>query len=401
MAIKQVNQDSPASGKETQVEDFFERLQFDSNGDIANEHELGQNERELIDSIRNRPQQNYENPEILRDDIERETMRGYRKQLSLRERLEAQLIADRNQRERIERERQEEAARQESNQAFATQAASESSYVATTARSSRSERFGFDAEEARVASPVEADTRRAAHVENSPGVIDNPDARQTNKTPKVEDIEGYTAKPREDLKAVEYYEKEQQRLAFVDEGHRVRVSNADKNKDNIRAALELASRKFQRITVNGTEEFREEIARQAAAMGLKDRLASEELRQKAEQFERELQEQMRVEHQKAVAQEDDLVIRTSQEHAQAQTMNQGGDELEVKSMQSKAARQAQAAGDDTQEDGLEVRSMQPKAVQQQAAQASNAEEELVVASSNTIERSEDQEQVQGSGGRRH
>lgn len=126
-------------------------------------------------------------------------------------------------------------------------------------------------------------------------------------------------------------------------------------------------------------------------------MASEELRQKAEQFERELQEQMRADQQKAVAQEDDLAIRAIQGQAQTQTMNQEGDELEVKSMQSKAAREAQAAGDDTQEDPLEIKSMQSKASQKKQATTTDETEELTVLSSNTIERHD--EQVQSAGAR--
>lgn len=100
---------------------------------------------------------------------------------------------------------------------------------------------------------------------------------------KPAEIEGYKATWTDDKRGIEYVNNATTARAFTDEGSKIRMapknaSNEASRENDMRAALMLASTKYDRISIGGSTEFREQSAKIAAELGLADRIANPELK---------------------------------------------------------------------------------------------------------------------------
>lgn len=178
--------------------------------------------------------------------------------------------------------------------------------VVSQAKRSRAERYNSVPEAAKAADPdlydadeiEEARARQAASAAagevppaKASGAIRNASPKMNPQSAASADIEGYKTTAVEDGQKVEYREANTGRLAFTDEGDQVRMTTESaKSQRDMRAALTLAAQKFDQISISGSEEFRTRAVEQAAKLGLADKIANAELRQRA--FELQLEETM-------------------------------------------------------------------------------------------------------------
>ncbi|WP_423600923.1 LPD7 domain-containing protein [Roseateles sp. MS654] len=99
-----------------------------------------------------------------------------------------------------------------------------------------------------------------------------------NKVPQPVAVQGFESKRAADGRTVEYSKQGQQEVAFRDVGEKVSVRSGETaSSDVLRGALTVASKKFKRISLSGSKEFRERAAREAVHMGLADRIHNKEL----------------------------------------------------------------------------------------------------------------------------
>ena len=122
-------------------------------------------------------------------------------------------------------------------------------------------------------------------LEVNSGSINQADAgRQGNRHElKPIEIKGYKANWTEDKRGIEYMNNSTTSRAFTDEGAKIRMSpktasNEASRANDMRAALMLASTKYDRISIGGSTEFREQSAKIAAELGLAERIANPELK---------------------------------------------------------------------------------------------------------------------------
>lgn len=114
-------------------------------------------------------------------------------------------------------------------------------------------------------------------ISNAGGALKNANATLNPQTADAQPLEGY--KPKVNESKVEYRDSQTERLAFVDEGDFIRMSEEGaQREEDMRAALTLATSKFGSVSISGTTEFRERATEMAAKMGMADRIANEELR---------------------------------------------------------------------------------------------------------------------------
>ncbi|CAM8621161.1 Large polyvalent protein-associated domain 7 [Comamonadaceae bacterium] len=191
-----------------------------------------------------------------------------------------------------------------------------------------------------------------AYQSMAPGSINSADARLTGQRPKPYSLPGYESN-RTANGSIEYTNQQTKQKAFLDTGDRVQMSNdQDMRQEDLAAAVDLGSRKFNRISIVGRQDFRDRAAEHAGRMGLADRLANADLSSKAQQAQ---------DRQKAIQHGDEMTSKIladlpnfkaniaatearrleKQEQSMKASQKSATEELPMVSMQSKKAQAAQ------------------------------------------------------------
>ena len=242
------------------------------------------------------------------------------------------------------------------------------------------------------------------------GSINSADARLTGQRPKPYSLPGYESN-RTANGSIEYTNQQTKQKAFLDTGDRVQMSNnQDMRQEDLAAAVDLGSRKFNRISIVGRQDFRDRAAEHAGRMGLADRLANADLSSKAQQAQ-EQDRQKAIQHgneitSKILADLPNLKASIAanearrlekQEQSMKASQHSATEELPMVSMQSKKAqasqlesRQSVTTQDEVSQE-LPFVSMQNSAGQAQTRAAVTGESQTsdVVEESNHLEEGHD------------
>lgn len=114
------------------------------------------------------------------------------------------------------------------------------------------------------------------------------------KVPQPVAVSGFESRRAEDGRTLEYTQQGSQEVSFRDTGEKVSVrSGSHSNAEVLRGALTVASEKFERISLNGSREFRENAAREAVRMGLGERITNQDLQSVIQDEQQKLQSAQR------------------------------------------------------------------------------------------------------------
>lgn len=128
-------------------------------------------------------------------------------------------------------------------------------------------------ESTKARSPVEQDL--------STSKSDETESKLSSGNPNVDtslrpyEVKGFKAEVKD--QAVEYSKDGYSKPAFVDHGKHIKLADS-KEADAIRGSMELASKKFKKIKLSGTEEFKKQACMEAVRMGVGDRIVNAEMR---------------------------------------------------------------------------------------------------------------------------
>jgi Large polyvalent protein-associated domain 7 len=192
-----------------------------------------------------------------------------------------------------------------------------------------------------------AETRVTAQTQAATSEIHGtrkPEEAALDKVPQPVQVNGFESRRADDGRTLEYSAKGQQAVAFRDTGDRVAVRSGDQaSTDVLRGALTVAAQKFERISLNGSKEFRENAAREAVRMGMGERIGNRDLQSimADERAKMELGQQQGAERGQA-AQQEPLTVQMAQVQATAQ--EQAGQDLRVQKQAPEAATAREGAG---------------------------------------------------------
>jgi hypothetical protein len=179
-----------------------------------------------------------------------------------------------------------------------------------------------------------------------------PEEAALDKVPQPVQVNGFESRRADDGRTLEYSAKGQQAVAFRDTGDRVAVRSGDQaSTDVLRGALTVAAQKFERISLNGSKEFRENAAREAVRMGLGERIGNQDLqavmadeRAKMALGQQQGQQQAQGVELGQAAQQEPLKVQTAQTQAQATAQEQAGQDLPVQKQAPEAAAAREGDG---------------------------------------------------------
>ena len=104
-------------------------------------------------------------------------------------------------------------------------------------------------------------------------------AGDSSKVAREVKVDGFSATRSEDGRSLDYRRKGESEVSFRDSGERLRVSREKRTEPGVlNAALKVAATKFTRLSISGSQEFREASAREAVSMGLGERISNPELK---------------------------------------------------------------------------------------------------------------------------
>lgn len=98
--------------------------------------------------------------------------------------------------------------------------------------------------------------------------------------PRPHDIRTYEAEVADSGRAVNYVNRENQSIDFIDYGKKIAVENTTDG--SIRASLQLSVQKWGEISITGDDKFRQAAIEEAVRLGMADKITNEDLRDRVE-----------------------------------------------------------------------------------------------------------------------
>jgi hypothetical protein len=162
------------------------------------------------------------------------------------------------------------------------------------------------------------------------------------RVPREVELPGYQASRAEDGRSVDYRAKGEDEVSFRDIGERISVSVPKRTDPKVlRAALTVASGKFERLSLNGSNEFREAAAREAVQMGIGNRISNPELKE----FVKREQERLREQAQQQGVQQPPQAVAADAKLSASQALHaEQGQQAERQQVESLASSQHEERG---------------------------------------------------------